>query len=63
MGVVWGHGHVDWGCGSYRVWFVPEAILEKLEPMFFLAAYMHKTENPVHAAFVTIQTCVNCTQS
>ena len=33
VGVVWGRGQVDWGCGNYRVWFVPETILEKLEPM------------------------------
>ena len=23
-----GHNHVNWGHGNYRVWFVPEAILE-----------------------------------
>ena len=33
VGVVWGRGHGNWGRVNYRVWFVPEAILEKLEPM------------------------------
>ena len=38
---VWlGRGHVNLGCGNKRVWFVPEAILEKLEPMRVVPEYL-----------------------
>ena len=33
MWVWFGRGHVNWGRGNYRMWFVPEVILEKLEPI------------------------------